>query len=59
MKLSTKFWLAGAAALVALPSIASAAIVIVRSAGAAAKAYPPGKAIPERRQASGFSAATW
>ena len=47
MKLSTKVWLAGAAALVALPSIASAAIVIVRSAGAAAKAYPPGKAIPE------------
>ena len=47
MKLSTKFWLVGAAALVALPSIASAAIVIVRSAGAAAKAYPPGKAIPE------------
>ena len=47
MKLSTKVWLAGAAALVALPSIASAAIVIVRSAGAAARAYPPGKAIPE------------
>jgi hypothetical protein len=47
MKLSTKVWLASAAALVALPSIASAAIVIVRSAGAAAKAYPPGRAIPE------------
>jgi hypothetical protein len=47
MKLSTKFWLAGAAALVAVPSIASAAIVIVRSAGAAAKAYPPGKALPD------------
>jgi hypothetical protein len=47
MRLGTKFWLVGAAALVALPSIASAAIVIVRSAGAAAKAYPPGKAIPE------------
>ena len=47
MKLRTKFWLVGAAALVAVPSIASAAIVIVRSAGAAAKAYPPGRAIPE------------
>src|SRR3954449_6085123 len=47
MKLGMKFWLVGAAALVAVPSIASAAIVIVRSAGAAAKAYPPGKAIPE------------
>lgn len=47
MKLSNKLWLAGAAAFVAVPSIASAAIVIVRSAGAAAKAYPPGKALPE------------
>jgi len=47
MKRSTKLMLAGAAALVAVPQIASAAVVIVRSAGAAAKAYPPGKALPE------------
>lgn len=47
MKLSTKLALIGAVALIAAPGIASAAVVIVRSAGAAAKAYPPGKALPE------------
>lgn len=46
MKLGTKTWLVGAA-LLAIPSVASAAVVIVRSAGNAAKAYPPGKALPE------------
>jgi hypothetical protein len=43
----TKLSLIAAAALVAAPQIASAAVVIVRSAGAAAKAYPPGKTLPE------------
>jgi hypothetical protein len=47
MKLGMKLALVGAAVLVAVPGIASAAVVIVRSAGAAAKAYPPGKALPE------------
>jgi hypothetical protein len=47
MKLGTKLALVGAAAVIAVPGIASAAVVIVRSAGAAAKAYPPGKALPE------------
>jgi hypothetical protein len=47
MKLGTKTWLVGAVALLAVPSVASAAVVIVRSAGNAAKAYPPGKALAE------------
>jgi len=42
-----KTLLVSAVALLAVPSIASAAVVIVRSAGNAAKAYPPGKALPE------------
>jgi hypothetical protein len=47
MKLRTKLGLACAAALIAVPGIASAAVVIVRSVGAAAKAYPRGKSLPE------------
>lgn len=47
MKLGTKFALVGAAVLLVAPGIASAAVVIVRSAGSAAKSYPPGKALPD------------
>src|SRR4051812_44678360 len=47
MKLGTKLGLLGAVFLIGAPGIASAAVVIVRSVGAAAKAYPPGKALPE------------
>jgi len=47
MKLGLKVSLIGAAVLFVAPQIASAAVVIVRSAGQAAKAYPPGKSLPE------------
>ena len=47
MKLGTKFALVGATVLLVAPGIASAAVVIVRSAGSAAKAYPPGKSLPD------------
>lgn len=48
MALRKHVFLAIAAASVALPSAAVAGkVVVVRSAGAAAKAYPPGKALPD------------
>lgn len=43
-----KLWLVGAAAAVALSSTAAtASVVVVRSLGPSAKAYPPGKTLPE------------
>lgn len=43
-----KLWLWGAAAAVALSSTAAvASVVVVRSLGPSAKAYPPGKTLPE------------
>lgn len=43
-----KYWLAGAAAAVALTSTAAvASVVVVRSLGPSAKAYPIGKTLPE------------
>lgn len=39
-------WIAFAAAL-ALPASAAAKVVVVRSVGPSAKAYPPGKALPD------------
>lgn len=47
MKVGRRLTLVSAVVLIAAPGIASAAVVIVRSAGAAAKSYPPGKALPE------------
>jgi hypothetical protein len=44
----TKLWLAGAAAVTALGSTSAiCAVVVVRSLGPSAKAYPPGKTLPE------------
>ena len=44
----SKLWLVGAAAAVALSSTAAmASVVVVRSLGPSAKAYPPGKTLPE------------
>jgi hypothetical protein len=43
-----KLWLLGAATAVALSSTAAvASVVVVRSLGPSAKAYPPGKTLPE------------
>lgn len=49
MRSATKIGLIGLAAVsaAALPSIASAAVVIVRSVGPSAKLNPPGKALPD------------
>ena len=44
----SKLWLVGAATAVALSSTAAvASVVVVRSLGPSAKAYPPGKTLPE------------
>ena len=44
----TSFWLAGAAITALLTSTAAVgAVVVVRSLGPSAKAYPPGKTLPE------------
>lgn len=44
----TKLWLMGAAAVAALSSTAAvASVVIVKSLGPSAKAYPPGKTLPD------------
>jgi len=45
--MSKRMWLLGAAAAMALQSTAMAAVVVVRSLGPSAKAYPPGKTLPE------------
>ena len=42
----TKLWLA-CAAVAAISTSASGAVVVVRSLGPSAKAYPPGKTLPE------------
>lgn len=48
-----KYWLAGAAAAVALSSTAAvASVVVVRSLGPSAKAYPIGKTLPENAKVS-------
>jgi len=44
----SKLWLVGAATAIALSSTAAvASVVVVRSLGPSAKAYPPGKTLPE------------
>jgi hypothetical protein len=43
----SKLWFAGAAVAVLISTGASAAVVVVRSLGPSAKAYPPGKTLPE------------
>src|ERR1041385_7616100 len=42
-----KLWFAATAALALVSTGASAAVVVVRSLGPSAKAYPPGKTLPE------------
>jgi len=43
----TKLWFAAAAVAALISTSASAAVVVVRSLGPSAKAYPPGKTLPE------------
>src|SRR5918997_3707208 len=46
--MGAKLWLFGAATAVALSSTAAvASVVVVRSLGPSAKAYPPGKTLPD------------
>ena len=47
----TKLWLA-CAAVAAISTSASGAVVVVRSLGPSAKAYPPGKTLPETAKMS-------
>src|ERR1700754_4805513 len=42
-----KLWLAGAATALFMGSSAFASVVVVKSLGPSAKAYPPGKTLPE------------